>query len=112
MFPIIYTCRQLGIFTIKMSNIPSDTVDIIALLKNHPLNQLSRDNYNTRKEFVVELDKNWKWVGFGRKGDAKSLLVNNFIENVDYKIEKAATANAEAGFNISQEGKNFKWSLF
>jgi hypothetical protein len=45
-------------------------------------------------------------IGFSRKGDCKSLLVNNFIENEDYKVEKTAPANSGAVLNLSEEGKN------
>ncbi len=105
-----------------------DNLDIVSLIKDHPLTRLSHSdngplvnkikerftnedqqlfvanfycylNYDTRKDFIIELDKIYRWIGFSRKGDCKSLLVNNFIENEDYKIEKAASENAEAGLN-------------
>ena len=112
-----------------------EILDIVALVQDHPLTRLSGDdygpliqkikerfstneqqffvanfycylNYNTSKEFVIELDKVWSWLGFGRVNDAARLLTNNFTENEDYKIEKAATANGKAGLNLSKEGKN------
>ncbi len=43
-------------------------------------------NYDSKKDFVIELDDIWKWVGFARKDPAKRLLEKYFIEGVDYKI--------------------------
>ncbi len=140
------------------------TLDIVALVQNTPLVKLSNMdyqsvivdkinkkfkehdqimfvvnfysylNYDQYKDFVVKLDDIWKWIGFGRKGDAKNLLINNFTENVDYKIEKdglnfafsqekaktsdeknkktikndekTASANAEAVYEVKNGGQN------
>jgi hypothetical protein len=43
-------------------------------------------NYDSKKDFVIDLDDIWKWVGFTRKDNAKRLLEKYFIEDVDYKI--------------------------
>ena len=37
-------------------------------------------------QFVVDFDTVWKCVEFARRDNAKRILVNKFIENVDYKI--------------------------
>jgi len=58
-------------------------------------------NYNTKKDFVVDFDNIWKWIGFSRKSDAKRVLLKNFIEGVDYTIKKAATE--VCGPDISNE---------
>lgn len=100
-------------------------IDIIELVKNHPLNRLPANdnsilvnkirekfpreeqqlfianfycylNYDTRKDHVVDLDNIWKWLGFGKKSDCKSLLVNNFVENEDYIAKNFAAANSAA----------------
>jgi predicted GIY-YIG superfamily endonuclease len=101
-----------------------ETLDIVAFVKDHPLTRLSNHdygseiiekikkkfnsyeqqlfvtnfycylNYDTRKDFVIELNKVYHWIGFSRKSDCKSLLVNNFIENEDYKIENNFAADA------------------
>ena len=42
-------------------------------------------NYNSTKDFVINLDDVWKWTGFSRKDPAKVVLKKHFIENVDYK---------------------------
>ena len=43
----------------------------------------------------MDLDLIWKWLGFGKKSDCKSLPVNNFEENKDYKV------------SVGQDHKNF-----
>jgi hypothetical protein len=42
-------------------------------------------NYNTTREFVIDLDNIWKWIGFNQKIKAKILLERHFIVNTDYK---------------------------
>ena len=39
--------------------------------------------------FVVDFDIVWKWAGFSKVGNAKSLLIKHFIENKDYKVTSA-----------------------
>ena len=94
-----------------------ETVDIVTLVNNNPLTKLSSDyssdiiqkikknftdyeqqlfvanfyiylNYNSHKDFIIDLENVWKWLGFGKKSDCKNLLTNNFIENEDFKIIK------------------------
>ena len=42
-------------------------------------------NYDAKKDFVVDLDNVWKWLGFSQKIKAKNILEKYFIENIDYK---------------------------
>lgn len=127
----------------------TDTVDIVKLVQDHPLTKLSKDdygskiitkikekftsdeeqlfvanfycylNYDSRKDFVIDLDTVWKWIGFSQKVRAKELLVNNFKKNEDYIItskktdavvsedhKKAAFSGKKAGPNLSEEGRN------
>jgi MSV199 domain len=89
--------------------------DVVDLIKKNPIMKLSHDyqntlvnkikerftdgeqqlfvgsfycylNYDSKKEFVVDLDNVWKWIGFSRKGHAKSALEKHFVEDVDYKV--------------------------
>jgi hypothetical protein len=66
-------------------------------------------------KFVVDFDDVWKNVDFTRRGNAKRILVNNFIENDNYKVsilrsedcEKAASPEREAAFrNMGGSGHN------
>jgi hypothetical protein len=89
--------------------------DIVKLIEKNPITRLSNDYQNSlvnkiknkfkdneqqmfaasffcylkhdsKKDFVVNMDDIWKWIGFSRKGHAKTLLEKCFIEDIDYKI--------------------------
>jgi phage anti-repressor protein len=92
-----------------------DTLDFISLINENPLNKLTNIhgskiidkikeifttpeqqmfvakfycylNYDSKKDFVIDLDNIWKWLGFDKKGNCKTLLISDkFIENIDYK---------------------------
>jgi len=40
--------------------------------------------YNKNKDFVIDLDNIWAWLGFGQKTNAKRVLEKNFILDKDY----------------------------
>ena len=42
-------------------------------------------NYNANKDFVIDLDNIWQWLGFQQKNNAKQLLERKFIKDIDYK---------------------------
>jgi len=42
-------------------------------------------NYDQKKDFVIDLDNVWKWLGFSQKIKAKNLLEKNFTLDIDYK---------------------------
>ena len=41
-------------------------------------------NYDKNKDFVIDLDNVWKWIGFSNKHKTKELLKKYFIFNIDY----------------------------
>jgi len=43
-------------------------------------------NYDQKKDFVIDLDDVWKWVGFRQKVKAKALLEKHFVVERDYII--------------------------
>lgn len=43
-------------------------------------------NYNAKTDFVIDLDKIWKWLDFCKKHNAKSMLEKQFKVDIDYKI--------------------------
>lgn len=43
-------------------------------------------NYNSKTDFVIDLDTIWEWVGFKHKCKAKVLLQKHFLPLLDYKI--------------------------
>jgi phage anti-repressor protein len=42
--------------------------------------------YDSKNDFVIDLDDIWKWLGFGQKVNAKRVLEKNFTINKDYKL--------------------------
>lgn len=91
------------------------SVDIVNLIERNPITQFNGDcqsklvekvknnftnyeqqmflssfycylKYDTKNDFVIDLDNIWKWLGFSSKFNAKRLLENNFIINNDYKL--------------------------
>jgi len=43
-------------------------------------------NYNSKTDFVIEMENIWKWLGFSRKEHCKVVLEKHFIQEIDYKI--------------------------
>jgi hypothetical protein len=43
-------------------------------------------NYDNKKDFVVDLDHVWKWLGFSQKITSKRMLEKNFVIDRDYKV--------------------------
>lgn len=112
----------------------TETIDMVKLVENNPLNKINSNdnsviinkikekfpayeqqlfvanfycylNYNVNKDFIVDLDNVWKWIGFERKGKAKELLVNNFKENEDFVIKELASPNGEASLQHGGQNK-------
>lgn len=93
----------------------SKTLDIVELIEKNPITRLS-NTYNTRllyklktnftdfqqqlfvssfycylnydksKDFVIDLDNVWSWLGFNQKSNCKVLLEKNFEKNKDYRV--------------------------
>jgi phage anti-repressor protein len=43
-------------------------------------------NFNSKNDFVIDLDDVWKWCGFARIDPAKRVLEKYFTKDIDYKI--------------------------
>ena len=56
--------------------------------------QLYNSSYNKPNEYIIDLDEIYKWIGFNRKDNAKKLLVANFKETDDYKMNKEVSRRA------------------
>jgi phage anti-repressor protein len=98
-------------------------LNIIQLIENHPISKLTdtynvkllnkiKDNfsdkeqqlfigsfycylnYDTKNEFVVDLDDVWQWIGFSKKYYANTVLNKHFIEKTDYINLDTASAVA------------------
>jgi hypothetical protein len=77
-------------------------------------------NHDQEKDYVMDLDKVYSWLGFERKGKCKELLIKHFQENIDYKIttgssytknEKLASPDGEASFSEEKHGGQNKETI-
>jgi hypothetical protein len=93
----------------------SQKLDIVELIELNPITKLSKNyqgkfiekiqrnftetqqklfiasfytylNYNSKTDFVIELENIWKWLGFSRKEHCKVALEKHFTQETDYKI--------------------------
>lgn len=91
------------------------SIDIVNLIESNPITKFSGDyqnkliekvknnftnyeqqlflssfycylKYDSKNDFVIDLDNIWKWLGFSQKVRAKELVQKNFTINKDYKI--------------------------
>ena len=58
--------------------------------------------YDSKNDFVIDLDNVWKWLGFQQKYHAKYLLEKQFINNKDYKF--LVTQTGEQSFAPEPSG--------
>jgi len=93
-----------------------EELNIVDLIENNPITKLNGNNYqskmvtkikecfnnfeqqmfvssfycflkyNSKTDFVIDLDNVWKWMGFSQKDAAKRVLDKNFIIDNDYKV--------------------------
>jgi phage anti-repressor protein len=100
-------------------------LNIVELIENHPISKLTNTynvklldkiktnfsdteqqlfigsfycylNYDTKKDFVVDLDDVWKWMGFSKKYYANTVLTKHFTERTDYINLAPASAVARS----------------
>ena len=109
-----------------------EELKIVELIENNPITKLSKDynvklltkikehftdfeqqlflssfycylNCDQKKDFVIDLDNIWKWMGFSQKVNAKTLLEKQFIINKDYiKVplsQQKQSINLKGGHN-------------
>ena len=56
--------------------------------------------YDTKKDFVIDFDNVWKWMGFSRKSDGKRVLEKHFTIETDYQLKNNfAEVSAKVGNN-------------
>ena len=56
-------------------------------------------NYDPVKDFVINLDDVWEWMGFSKKYNAKFMLCKSFKEDIDFKIFVKEEKTARGGNN-------------
>ena len=62
-------------------------------------------NYDKNKDFVVDLDNVWKWLGFSQKIKGKTLLEKNFIIDKDYVNLTLPAGKVSCDSNLKNEKK-------
>ena len=111
-------------------------LNIVELIENHPISKLTNTynvklldkiktnfsdteqqlfigsfycylNYDTKKDFVVDLDDVWKWMGFSKKYHANTVLTKHFMEKIDY-IQLATATSAARSDDEKWGGQNIK----
>jgi hypothetical protein len=116
------------------------SVDIVNLIESNPITKFSGDyqtkliekvkqiftnyeqqlflssfycylKYNSKNDFVIDLDNVWKWLGFSSKFNAKRLLENKFIINKDYKLLLLQSAKQSNQTKGGHNKETFKWLL-
>ena len=68
-------------------------------------------NYDKNKDFVVDLDNVWKWLGFNQKYNSLRVLEKNFILDKDYINFAPQVRGAKNESNINDE-KNGKLIMY
>ncbi len=106
-----------------------EQLNIIDLIETNPITKLSKDynvkllskirshftnfeqqlflssfycffNHDQKNDFVIDLDKVWKWMGFAQKVTAKTLLEKHFTLDKDFiKIYNNAVNTGKGGHN-------------
>lgn len=100
------------------------SVDIVNLIESNPITKFSGDyqsklvekvknhftnyeqqlflssfycylKYDSKNDYVIDLDNVWKWLGFSQKYNAKCVLEKNFNINKDYKYFAPEVAGAK-----------------
>ena len=73
-------------------------------------------NFDSKKDFVIDFDDAWKWMGYTRKDNAKSVLKKHFIEEVDYKVKFLLLQPQEQkdadGIDVETRGGSNKEEIF
>ena len=107
------------------------SVDIVNLIESNPITKLSGNyqsklvhkvknnfsnyeqqlflssfycflKYDSKNDYVIDLDNVWQWLGFSSKFNAKRLLENNFTINNNYKLlllQPEKQTNTKGGHN-------------
>ena len=43
-------------------------------------------NYDADKDYVIDLNDIWKWLGFSQKANVKKIIDRTFIIDIDYNL--------------------------
>jgi hypothetical protein len=113
-----------------------ETLDIVELIENNPITRLSSTynnkllikikesftgfeqqlfissfycylNYDKTRDFVVDLNNVWKWLGFSTKQNTERVVESNFKEGIDYK-KSASQSGGESSSDQKHRGGHNK----
>ena len=111
--------------------------NIVELIEDHPISKLTRTynvklldkikenfsdaeqqlfigsfyvylNYDTKMDFVVDVDDVWKWMGFQQKYHMVTVLERHFTADSDYKNISSSTGGARIEEQKGRGGHNIK----
>jgi len=64
--------------------------------------------YDSKNDFVIDLDNVWKWIEFSSKHKAKELLNKLFVLNKDYKISLTQSGESQCVASEKKKGGHNK----
>jgi len=57
-------------------------------------------NYNSKTEYIIDLDNIWKWLGYSRKSDCKKVLIKHFsIKNNEFTLRESPQGQKDGRFS-------------
>lgn len=113
-----------------------EKINIVQLIETNPVTKLSNDynkillskvkshfadfeqqlflasfycyiNYDSKKDFTINLDDVWEWLGFSSKQKCKLLLENNFVLDKDYIIQAQPEVKQQKTENRGGHNKKY-----
>jgi hypothetical protein len=104
----------------------SHKLDIVDLIESNPVSKLSKHyqgkfidkikssfneyeqnmfiaslynylNYDSKNDFVIDMENIWKWLGYSRKDHCKVVIIKQFKEQIDYKVYASASSEGKRG---------------
>ena len=63
---------------------------------------LALNLYKSGEQFPVDFDDAWQWLGYSTKQKAKTKLVNNFEESIDFNLNQTVRVQNEGDRQVSR----------
>ena len=58
--------------------------------------------YNSLEQFPIDFEDAWQWLGYSTKQKAKTKLVNNFEESIDFNLNQTVRVQNEGSRQVSR----------
>lgn len=102
----IKNSNTLLIFNIKSKKHYKDNTMICYIIyyERSPILNLQGCKYDSKNDFVIDLDNVWKWLDFSQKDAVKRVIDKNFYINRDYKIFAPQVGGAKKDTRGSHKG--------